>query len=186
MKEALALNNDLLDHFWDSETGGFFITSDNAGDTLIRNKEIYDGAAPSGNSVAMLNLIRLGKITADPEFERKAEAIGKAFSELVAQAPSAYTMLMTALDFTLGPSSEIVIAGDLQADDTKNMLNALRKDFIPNKVVIFRPDEESEITQISDFTTNLSSKEGKATAYVCRNFSCRLPVTEPGEMRKLL
>jgi len=104
----------------------------------------------------------------------------------VAQAPSAYTMLMTALDFALGPSSEIVIAGDLQAEDTKNMLIALRKEFIPNKVVIFRPDEESEITQISDFTKNLSSREGKATAYVCRNYSCRLPVTEPGEMRKLL
>ena len=95
-------------------------------------------------------------------------------------------MLMSALDFALGPSNEVVIAGDLQADDTMDMLKALRKEFIPNKVVILRPDEESEITRISDYTKSLSSKEGKATAYVCRNFSCRLPVTEPGKMLELL
>jgi uncharacterized protein YyaL (SSP411 family) len=186
LKEALALNNELLDHFWDSGTGGFFITSDNAENILIRKKEIYDGAIPSGNSVSMLNLIRLARITADPELERKAEAIAQAFSELVSQAPSAYTMLMSALDFAFGPSVEVVIAGDLKAEDTKNMLSALGKEFIPNKVVVFHPYEESEITQISDFTKNLSSRDGKATAYVCRNFSCRLPVTEPGEMMKLL
>ena len=95
-------------------------------------------------------------------------------------------MLMSALDFTFGPTSEIVIAGDLKADDTMDMLKALRKEFIPNKVVIFRPDGDSEITRISDYTKDLSSKGGKATAYVCRNFSCRLPVTEPKEMLGLL
>jgi len=93
---------------------------------------------------------------------------------------------MSALDFALGPSSEVVIAGDLQADDTKDMLKTLRKEFIPNRVVIFLPNEESEITGISDYTKNLSGREGKATAYVCRNFSCSLPVTEPKEMLELL
>ncbi len=154
------------------KAGGFFLTSDNAENILIRKKDIYDGAIPSGNSVAMLNLIRLSRITADPELERKAEAIGQAFSRPVGQAPAGYTMLMSALDFTFGPSSEVVIAGVLQADDTMDMLKALRKEFIPNKVVIFRPDGESEITRISDYTKDLSSKGGKATAYVCRNFSC--------------
>ena len=186
LKAALEFNEYLLAHFWDTEAGGFFLTSDNVENILIRKKDIYDGAIPSGNSVAMLNLIRLGKITADPELERKADAIGQEFSLKVGQAPAGYTMLMSALDFTLGPSSEVIIAGDLQADDTVDMLKALRKEFIPNKVVIFRPDEESEITRISDYTKSLSSKGGKATAYVCRNFSCRLPVTGPGEMLELL
>lgn len=186
LKAALELNDELITHFWDFEAGGFFITSDDAENILIRKKDIYDGAIPSGNSVAMLNLIRLGKITTDPELERKAQAIGKAFSRIIEQAPAGYTILMSALDFALGPSNEIVIAGDLQADDTKNMLKALRKEFIPNKVVIFRPEEESEITRISDYSKSLSSKDGKATAYVCRNFSCNLPVTEPGKMLELL
>ena len=186
LKAALEFNEYLVAHFWDTEAGGFFLTSDNAENILIRKKDIYDGAIPSGNSIAMLNLIRLSRITADPELERKADAIGQAFSLKVGQAPAGYTMLMSALDFTLGPSSDVIIAGDLQADDTMDMLKALRKEFIPNKVVILRPDEESEITRISDYTKSLSSKGGKATAYVCRNFSCRLPVTEPGKMLELL
>lgn len=186
LKAAIELNEDLLTHFWDNRTGGFFITSDDAENILIRKKDIYDGAVPSGNSVSMLNLIRLGKIKADPELERKAEAIGQAFSGVIELAPAGYAMFMSSLDFALGPSYEIVIAGDLQADDTKEMLKALRKEFIPNKVVIFRPDEKSEISSISDYTRNLQSRKGKATAYVCRNFSCILPVTEPGKMLELL
>lgn len=186
LKAAIELNEDLLTHFWDNTTGGFFITSDDAENILIRKKDIYDGAVPSGNSVAMLDLIRLGKITADAELERNAEAIGQAFSRIIEQAPAGYTMFISALDFALGPSSEVVIAGDLHAVDTGDMLKALRKEFVPNKVVIFRPNEESEIMRISDYTRNLSIKEGRATAYICRNFSCRLPVTELGEMLKLL
>lgn len=186
LKAAIELNEDLLTHFWDNKAGGFFITSENSENILIRKKDIYDGAVPSGNSVSMLNLIRLGKIKADPELERKAEAIGQAFSGAIELAPAGYAMFMSSLDFALGPSYEIVIAGDLQADDTKEMLKALRKEFIPNKVVIFRPDDKSEISRISDFTRNLPGSKGKATAHICRNFSCILPVTEPGKMLELL
>ncbi|MFZ3385263.1 MAG: thioredoxin domain-containing protein [Candidatus Methanoperedens sp.] len=186
LKAALEFNEHLIIHFRDNEAGGFYLTSDDGENILIRKKDIYDGAVPSGNSVAMLNLIRLSRITADPELERKAQALGQAFSRIVGQAPAGYTMLMSALDFTFGPTSEVVIAGDLQKNDTIDMLKALRKEFIPNKVVIFRPDGDSEITRISDHTKNLSSKGGKATAYVCRNFICQLPVTEPGEMLGLL
>jgi uncharacterized protein YyaL (SSP411 family) len=186
LKAAIELNEDLLTHFWDNRAGGFFITSHDAENILIRKKDIYDGAVPSGNSVSMLNLIRLGKIKAEPELERKAEAIGQAFSGAIELAPAGYAMFMSSLDFALGPSYEIVIAGDLQADDTKEMLKALRKEFIPNKVVIFLPDEKSEISRISDYTRNLPGSKGKATAYVCRNFSCTLPVTGPGKMMELL
>ncbi len=186
LKAAIELNEYLLTHFWDNRAGGFFITSDDAGNILVRKKDIYDGAVPSGNSVAMLNLVRLGKITADPELEHKAEAIGQAFSRIIEMAPAGYTMFMSSLDFALGPSFEIVIAGNLQADDTKEMLKILRKEFIPNKVVIFRSDEKGEIISISKYIKYFSSRKGKATAYVCRNFSCMLPVTEPGKILELL
>ena len=186
LKAAIELNEDQRMHFWDNREGGFFMTSEDAGNILVRKKDIYDGAVPSGNSVAMLNLVRLGRIKADPELERKAEAIGQAFSRIIEKGPVGFTMLMSALDFALGPSQEIVIAGDLHAVDTKDMLKALRKEFIPNKVVIFRPDGESEITHISEYTKNLPGRKGKATAYVCRNFNCALPETEPGKMLELL
>ena len=83
LKAAIELNEDLLTHFWDNRDGGFFITSEDAENILVRKKDIYDGAVPSGNSVAMLNLVRLGRIKADPELERKAEAIGQAFSRII-------------------------------------------------------------------------------------------------------
>jgi uncharacterized protein YyaL (SSP411 family) len=93
---------------------------------------------------------------------------------------------MSALDFAFGPSSEVVISGDLRAENTRNMLEALRNEFIPNKLVIFRPDGESEITDISGFTRNLTGRKDKAVAYVCRNFSCKLPTDDPDEMMREL
>jgi uncharacterized protein YyaL (SSP411 family) len=186
LKAALEINNDLLKHFWDNEKCGFFITPDDGEEILVRKKDIYDGAVPSGNSVAMLNLLRLASITGDPHLEQKAQDLGRSFSGVVVRSPAAYTMLMTALDFAFGPSYEVVISGDLHTESTKNMLKALRKEFIPNKVVIFRPDGESEITDISGFTGNLTFKKGNAFAYVCRNFSCKLPTDDPDEMMREL
>ena len=97
---------------WDDSIGGFYFTPDDGEDLIIRKKEIYDGAIPSGNSVAMLNLLRLGRITADSSLEDKAVMIGRSFSTVVRQAPSAYTQLMVAVDFAVGPSCEVPIAGD--------------------------------------------------------------------------
>ena len=186
LKTALELNNYMLLHFRDKENGGFYFTADYAEEGIIRKKELYDGAVPSGNSVAMLNLVRLGKMTANPEFEKKAEDIERAFSRTVLMSPAAYTMLLSALDFAIGPTSEVVIVGDIKAGDTRNLLAALRRGFIPGKVVIFLPPGSSEIVYLADYTRNLKSKDGKATAYVCRNFSCKLPTTDAGEMMKLL
>jgi len=186
LKAALEINNELLKHFWDNEEGGFFITPEDGEEILVRKKDIYDGAVPSGNSVAMLNLLRLARITGDPKLEQKAQNLGRSFSRIIAQSPAAYTMLMTALDFAFGPSSEVVLSGDLQAESTKSLLKALRKEFIPNKVVIFRPYEESEITDISGFTGNLTGNKDKAVAYVCKNFSCKLPTDDPDEMMRNL
>ncbi|MDI6721900.1 MAG: hypothetical protein QMD85_05880 [Candidatus Aenigmarchaeota archaeon] len=141
---------------------------------------------PSGNSVAMLNLLRLGKVTGNTALEEKAARVGRAFSKTIWQAPRAYTQMMSALDFALGPTSEVVIAGDAGAEDTKAMLAVLRKVFIPGKVMVLRPGNNSEVIGLAEYTRNLTSIEGKATAYVCRNYSCKLPATDAGEMLDLL
>jgi uncharacterized protein YyaL (SSP411 family) len=184
---ALELNQYLLDHFWDDQNGGFFFTADNSEELLVRRKELYDGAVPSGNSVAMLNLLRLGRITANTSFEEKATKLLRAFSGNINEAPSAYTQLMMGIDFVLGPSQEIVIAGNSDSADTKKMLNAIRTKFIPNKVVLLHPSEKAaEITRIAPFTKNQTSAGGKATAYVCRNYACNKPTTDVKEMLGLL
>ena len=175
-------------HFWDDHAGGFYFTPDDGENLIVRKKEIYDGAIPSGNSVSMLNLIRLGRITSNPDLEEKAALIARAFSMEVKQSPSAYTQLMVAIDFAAGPSSEVVIAGDSQAYDTREMLKAVGKPFLPNKVVLLRPaeQEEPDIVKIAPFTKNQTSTEGKATAYVCRNYSCKEPTTDKNSMLELL
>ena len=188
LQTALDLNNEMIKHFWDEQDGGFYFTADDAEELIARQKEIYDGAIPSGNSVAVLNLFRLSRITANSDLEDKANKIMLAFSEDVKSVPSGYTQMMVALDFGIGPSYEIVIVGNPQAKDTKEMLNSLRKHFIPNKVVLLRPSDQKEpdIIRLAKFTEYQSSFDGKATAYVCLDYACKMPVTDAGEMLKLL
>lgn len=188
LREAVALNGDFVERFWDSAAGGFYFTSHDAEQILIRKKEIYDGATPSGNSVAALNLLRLARITGDSDLDRKADLVARAFSGNIMQFPSAYTQMLCALEFALGPSYEVTIVGDPGAEDTEDMVRSLRRPFLPNKVVLFRPAHEAspDISGISDFTKNQEGLDSHATAYVCLNYHCRLPTTEPGKMLELL
>jgi uncharacterized protein YyaL (SSP411 family) len=185
---ALELNQEVIRRFWDDRSGGFYFTAEDGENLLVRQKEIYDGAIPSGNSVQTLNLLRLGRMTASADFEERAAQIGRAFSKSVAQSPSAFTQLMIGLDFAVGPSFEVVIAGDSETPDTREMLRALRAQFIPNKVVLLRPGEEATpaITRVAQFTRYQPSLHGRATAYVCRNYRCELPTNEVSQMLKLL
>jgi uncharacterized protein YyaL (SSP411 family) len=187
LQTALDLNRDLLTHFWDERAGGLCLTADDSEDVLVRRKEVYDGAVPSGNSVAMLNFLRLGRITGDTELERRAEDIGRAFSKGILQSPAAHTQLMMAVDFGIGPSCEVVVVGDPQAEETHRMVKALRRQFLPHKVVLFRPSEEvsPEIARVAGFTRALTSLYSKATAYVCRNYTCGMPTTDVETMLRL-
>lgn len=188
LQEALELNEQMMDRFWDAKSGGLFFTTDRSPDLIVRMKEVYDGAVPSGNSVAMLNLIRLGRLTGNPALEKRAAMIGRAFHEAVSQGPSAYTMLLTALEFGVGPSYEVVIVGDREADDTRAMHRALNRVFVPNKVVVYKPlgDDDEDIVELATFTKTQTAIDGKATAYVCKNYACDLPTTKTEQMLDLL
>jgi uncharacterized protein YyaL (SSP411 family) len=188
LEAALALNDHQIKHFWDASEGGFFFSPDDGEALIARQKEVYDGAIPSGNSVAMLNLLRLARMTGRTDFEEKAVGIGRAFSQAIRQAPSAYMQLMAAVDFIRGPSYEVVIAGDPLGADTKAMLKALRTIYVPNKVVLLNHLQEmpQETRLIAAYTQGMTALDGKATAYVCSNFSCKRPTTDTTEMLRLL
>ncbi len=188
LQSALDLNKRVIEYFWDEEDGGFYLTADDSETLLVRPKEVYDGAVPSGNSVAMLNLLRLSSITGDADLEEKAAQIGRTFSQRVKSAPAAYTQLMVALDFAIGPSYELIISGDSKADDTKVMLKALRQQFVPNKVVVLHPTEQDspDIDMLLEFLKDYPSIDGKATAYVCLDYACKLPTTDVEIMVRLL
>ncbi|MBN1346898.1 MAG: thioredoxin domain-containing protein [Phycisphaerae bacterium] len=189
LRSAVELTDDMLERFWDETSGGLFFTADDAEKLLVRQKDVYDGAIPSGNAVAMLNLPRLARITGNTDYERRAEQIGRAFSKTVRQAPAGHTHLITALDFAVGPTHEIVIAGDPSADDTKAMLGALRRRFIPNKVVLLRRPsgtDGDEIVKIAPWLEGHTAIDGKSTAYVCTDHQCKLPTTAVDKMLEML
>ena len=185
LQEAIRLNDQLLKHFWDHKNGGLFMTADDSEKLLIRQKKIFDGAIPSGNSVAALNLLRLGHMTGGEDYLKKAERISRAFSESVNRYPPGHAHLMLALDFALNPSYEVVIAGRPDAEDTRAMLKELRKPFLPNKVVLLRPADEkaaAEIIGMAPYTEFMVPKDGRATAYVCTKFVCKLPTNDIAQM----
>jgi uncharacterized protein YyaL (SSP411 family) len=185
VQEAIRLNDLMIKHFWDSQKDGLFMTADDGEKLLIRNKEIYDGAIPSGNSVAALNLLRLGHMTGRQDYLKKAESISKAFSGEVNRYPPGHAHLMVALEYALHPNYEVVIAGNPRAKDTRAMLKALRKPFLPGKVVVVRPADKKKaaaVIRMAPYTKSMVPKDGKATAYVCTNFVCKLPTTEISQM----
>jgi len=182
LRTAMDLNTEMLQHFSASQ-GGLYFTADDAQALLVRPMTAYDGAIPSGNSVAMMNLIRLARMTGSAELEQRAAGIIGAFSQKVTRLPSAFTYMMSAFMFAEDRSYEVVLAGNRDSAGGKAMLHAIRKQFIPNKVVLWQNDE---LTKIASYTANQKALGGKATAYICENFQCNLPVTDPEQALKLL
>ena len=185
LKRALALNQKMLQEFEDETQGGFFFTASEAEESLLRRKEIYDGAVPSGNSVAMLNLLRLARLTGDAGLEETAAGITEAFLGDIGRMPSAHSFFLMAADFALGPALEVVIAGSRDMPDTQEMLKALQSRFIPNQVVLLKETDDA-ISDLAEFTRTMSPLEGKPTAFVCTAQVCRRPVTTIAEMLDLL
>ncbi|MCX8125718.1 MAG: thioredoxin domain-containing protein [Dehalococcoidia bacterium] len=188
LKSALTLNEKMIRHFGDALSGGFYHTADDSERLLLRQKPIYDGALPSGNSVALLNLLRLARMTGRSELEETAQMAVRAFAGRVSRAPSAYTQFMSALDYAFGPSYEIVVSGVPGREDTRLMLAAVNRPFFPNKVFLFRPDDEvsPEIVDIAGFTSDQHMVGDKATVYVCHEGRCEVPVTESEQLLRLL
>jgi uncharacterized protein YyaL (SSP411 family) len=188
LREALALNDATLEHFWDEAGGGgFFMTADDSEQLLVRAKKSYGGAIPSGNAVAALNLLRLSRLTGNTEYQDRYDELLRAFSGDISRSPSAFPQFLIAIDFATGPSKEIVVAGKAGGDDVARMLAAIRRPFLPNKVIVLRPDTDvgatPPVSELAPYTREQKSLDGVATAYVCENFTCQLPTTD---IRKVL
>jgi len=187
IEHALELNKGLLTRFWDASHGGFFTSAHDAESLLVRQKEVYDGAVPSANAVAVWNLLRLARLTGDASLEEAADLTLRAFSGQVSQSPSAHTLWMVALDYALGPSLEVVVAGVEHAPDMAQMLAALRSLYLPNAVILLRPTgAETRIVQLAPYTAEQSPLHGMATAYVCRDHFCQELTTDVGVMLEQL
>jgi len=182
-EEAKMLQEKMIARFWDEENGGFFSTPNGSVELPVRPKELYDGAIPSANSVALFNLVFLSRLTGDPQWENRAQAHIRAFAGTLKSQPQAFTYFLCALDFALRPGQEIIIAGELQATDTRQLLSALNLNFTPNKVAIVKSDTNAErLAKFAGYTDGLQVIEGQATAHVCRNGSCTDSTTDTQTM----
>ncbi len=186
LAKAISLTNILTEKFWDDKQGGFYFTPDDGENLIVRTKEYYDSAIPSGNSVALMNLLKLSKLTGDSKYEELASELSLSVSAQVEKAPSAFTQFLSGYIFAAGPSSEVIIVGDANNPDTKEMLSAINKNYYPNKVVVLLSESDEKMKNIASFTENYSALNNKATAYVCQNYVCNLPTNDPKEMIRLL
>ena len=189
LEEANFFLKDMSRIFWDEAGGGFFLTGKDAEKLIARTKELYDGAIPSGNSVATLSLLRVGRLTMDRQMEDWARSTLDAFSADLDKFPAGYPQMLIALDFAIGPSREIVIAGDRSDPDVQTMIQTVYEKFIPNKVTALHPKEAKEakgIEALSPFIEKQVMIGGKPTVYVCKNYVCDFPTTDISKFKKLL
>ena len=186
LAHAVALQRTFIEEFWDAEDAGFYFTSESAEELLGRKKEIYDGAMPSGNSVAMLNLLRLGRITGNTEWEEMADQAARLFGSNIRQAPTGFGFALQAIDFATGDSREVIIAGEKEQEKSRQMLERINDRFLPRAVVILNDPRDNQIGELVPYLTDFGMKDGEPTAYVCRNYSCELPTSDPEQMMQLI
>jgi uncharacterized protein YyaL (SSP411 family) len=188
LERALGLMRDADSLFRDADAGGYFSTGNDSEKLLVRQKEIYDGAIPSGNSVAMSNLVRLSRLSGDPELARRADSVAVAFARDLGAAPAAHCHLAAALQTAAAPSLEVVIAGDPADAATRRLLEVVRARYLPDAAVLLVPngDAGERIRRLAPFTEHHAPVDGKPAAYLCRDFACRLPTTDPQELAAML
>jgi uncharacterized protein YyaL (SSP411 family) len=177
LEKAITLERESLTGFRDA-TGRFYLTPSDAATLLIRPRDTSDGSLTSGNSVQLTNLVRLSRITGEAVFEKAAKDLLRTTADDITLIPSASAHLMSGLDFLLGPSFEIVLAGA----DVRPLQRAVFASFVPNKVVLH---SGVEVARIAPFTKAQPTIGGKATAYVCTNHLCRLPTGDPAKVLEL-
>jgi len=188
LANAIELQKRTDDLFWDGDNGGYYFSPDDGEKLLVRQKEVYDGAIPSGNSVAARNLVRLARLTGRSDYSDRADAVFAAFAADTGRGASAHSHMADAVLLTSSPSLEIVIAGDRDHADTRALLEQVRSRYLPQGVVLLvEPGAAGDVIRgIAPFSENHVPVDGKAAAYVCRDFACTLPTTDPDELGRLL
>ncbi|NBC87632.1 MAG: DUF255 domain-containing protein [Bacteroidetes bacterium] len=184
---AKELADAMLDRFEDDANGGFFFTADDAERLIVRPKEFYDGAMPSGNSAALILLVRLSRMTGVTRYAEAAERLRAAAGEQVRSQPAGFTGFLVGLYEALAPSREVVIAGDLDEPGTQAMIEVVRQRYMPGTVLLHRPPgEHPAIADVAPFTEMQTVIEKRPTAYVCHDFACQEPVQSAAELDKQL
>jgi uncharacterized protein YyaL (SSP411 family) len=168
---AIELANIMVEDFWNDDAGGFYLGSDNTEELIVRAITAYDGAIPSGNSVAVIVLNRLARITSNMDWLDKAEKTIRTFQQDVLRMPTGHTNMLTGFMFSLD-AKEVVVVGD-HTEVTKSFLQSISQSYNPNRVVLFKKGEN--LSAIAPWTDSQTMLDEKPTAYVCKDFACNQP-----------
>jgi uncharacterized protein YyaL (SSP411 family) len=187
LQTAVKLAEEQSELFQDKEHGGFFSTAAGDASLLIRMKEDYDGAEPSGNSVAALNLLRLAQMTDRQSFHDSAAKTLHAFASRISGIPSAVPQMLVAYEFSLAKPKQIILVGDRSEPETKEMLRILHARFLPNSIVMLVDDAaRATLASYLSVIETMARIHGKTAAYVCENYTCKLPTADAAKFAELL
>ena len=186
-REAVELLDALVDLFLDAERGGFFQTGSDDDPLVLRPKELYDNAVPSGNSVAADVLQRVALLSGDPDRERIGVSAIRPLRDAMGRAPTAFGHALCALDLYLGPSREVAIIGDPEEERTRSLVaEVVRARLLPNVIVAVGDPRDEEAAEEVALLRDRPQIDDLPTAYLCQRFSCRLPVTQPEDLAQQL
>lgn len=182
LEEARALTDRMIEEFWDGEEGGFYYTGKSHEELIVRTKDYFDNATPSGNSVATEVLLQLAALTANEEYARKAVTIFRLLREPLKRYASAFGRLLGALDFHLSTPKEIAIIGAAESEETRSLLREVWTRYLPNKIVAQAAEGETRAAEVVPLLRDRPAIDGRATAYVCEHYTCQQPTISPAEL----
>jgi uncharacterized protein YyaL (SSP411 family) len=185
---AIQIAGRMIELFEDHEAGGFFSTREGDPSLVLRLKEDYDGAEPSGNSLAVQLLVRLSHATGRSDFHASADRALKYFAAKIASQGVTMPRMVAAQMMWMAPPRQIVLAGPREHPDMQAMLRIIHKKFLPDTMV-FLLDTDQNRESLQNHASSLLSMhpiDGKPSAYVCEHFACQLPVTDPMKLEELL
>lgn len=186
LEKALKLNDSMLELFADEEHGGFFMTGIDAEKLLTRTKESYDGAMPSGNSVAAMNLLQLSALTGNLTLEEKAEQLFRAFGGDIKSHPVGYSFFLQAFLYARSTRREVVIVENKKSDESQQMLSVLKKEYLPHTVSVYISPETAGITKTVPYLEEYKAIDDQPAAYVCEKQACQAPFSGVEELKQAL
>ena len=186
LEEASELTVTMLDEFWDDDEGGFFYTGRSHETLIVRSKDFFDNATPAGNSVAAEVLLRLGLLTDNSDYQRRAATIFRMTAASLQRYPAGFGRLLCALDFYLGTPLEVAIIGGPDEPETRSLLAETWAPYLPNKVVAQSNPNDEKSAALVPLLRDRPQLDGKPTAFVCEHFSCKKPTNSPSELASQL
>lgn len=188
LQTAVDLEQTTVTMFYDAHSGGFFDTAGSDTTLLVRTKEANDGAEPSGNSIAILNLLRLSHITGNEHYKEMGRKSLQLFGERMRTIPHGMAQFLSALDLSLSEPRQVIIAGQANRADTQALLREIHSHFLPTTILLLADNGPSQemLSSFVPFLKSIRMIDGNATAFVCENYTCQLPTNDVGTLRQQL